>query len=115
MRRRSTVWAIAIAHDELTSYIEVTGDEGSLDDEEMPDGKLARARDLLQGILDRYAVYEHMAAGRIIEVPPVRFEYRPTPPSGTPDECPRGGTHARIAHPGGRCIKCGASAREEAQ
>ncbi len=33
----------------------------------------------------------------------------------TPDECPRGGTHARIAHPGGRCIKCGASAREEAQ
>ncbi len=31
------------------------------------------------------------------------------------ENCPRGGTHARIAHPGGRCIKCGASAREEAQ
>ncbi len=29
------------------------------------------------------------------------------------ENCPRGGTHARIAHPGGRCIKCGASAREE--
>ena len=31
------------------------------------------------------------------------------------ESCPRGGTHAWVGHPGGRCIKCGASAREEAQ
>lgn len=28
------------------------------------------------------------------------------------EQCPRGGTHARIAHPNGRCIKCGGSAAD---
>lgn len=74
--------AIAVAYDELLSYVETVGDEGSLDDEEMPDGKLRWTLEKLRGILDRHAAWEHMVAGRIVEVPPVRFTYSPTPPSG---------------------------------
>ena len=45
--------AIRVAWDELVSYIETTGDEGSLDDEEMPDGKLRWASDRLRALLVR--------------------------------------------------------------
>lgn len=43
--------AIRIAWDELVSYVETTGDEGSLDDEEMPNGKFRFAIDRLAAIL----------------------------------------------------------------
>lgn len=45
------VAAVRIAWDELVSYIETTGDEGSLDDEEMPDGKLRWAANTLRALL----------------------------------------------------------------
>lgn len=44
--------AVRIAWDELVSYIETTGDEGSLDDEEMPDGKLRWAEQRLRKVLE---------------------------------------------------------------
>lgn len=47
------VVAVRIAWDELVSYIEAVGDEGSLDDEEMPNGKLAWAEARLRAILER--------------------------------------------------------------
>lgn len=45
--------AIAVAYDELLSYYETVGDEGSLDDEEMPSGKIPWALDRLKSLLGR--------------------------------------------------------------
>lgn len=53
---RKDLVAIHIAWDELVSYVETTGDEGSLDDEEMPNGKLQFAIERLAGILKRHGV-----------------------------------------------------------
>ena len=51
---RNEIVAIYIAWDELVSYIDATGDEGSLDDEEMPWGKLRFAADTLRDLLARH-------------------------------------------------------------
>ena len=45
------VVAIRVAWDELISYIDTTGDEGSLDDEEMPNGKLRWAAERIESLL----------------------------------------------------------------
>jgi len=49
----SELRAIEIAHDELLSYIETVGDEGALDDEEMPTDKLRWAAQKLTALLRR--------------------------------------------------------------
>ena len=81
--------AIAIALDELISYVDTVGDEGSLDDEEMPTDKLRWTITRLRSLLDRFANYEHLKAAsdrrnRVVMVDPVRFTVRPTPPSAPP-------------------------------
>jgi hypothetical protein len=79
---------IAVGYDELLSYWETVGYEGSLDDEEMPSEKIPETLAALRSLLDRYAKFEAMTAqaakhGGIVTVDPVRFEYHPdTPPSG---------------------------------
>lgn len=50
--------AVAVAYDELLSYYETVGDEGSLDDEEMPSGKIPWALETLRNLLDRFALEE---------------------------------------------------------
>ena len=55
----SELRAIEIALDELVSYIDTVGNEGDLDDEEMPSGKLRWTRDKLRALLDRHGVESH--------------------------------------------------------
>ena len=52
--------AVEVAWDELTSYFETVGYEGSLDDEEMPTEKIPETIARLRGILDRYAAHQRM-------------------------------------------------------
>lgn len=90
--------AIAVAYDELLSYWETVGYEGSLDDEELPSQQIPWTLETLRGLLDRHAKFEHLTAaaarhGGVLAVPPVRFEYHPdTPPSGPTPTHPEGET-----------------------
>jgi len=52
----SQVAAIAIAKDELQSYVEIIGQESSLDDEEMPSPKLYWALRVLDELLNEQAL-----------------------------------------------------------
>lgn len=51
---QSDLTAIAISLDELKSYVETVGQEGALDDEELPTEKLNWAVKKLEQILERY-------------------------------------------------------------
>jgi len=54
MSIRDSEWAaIEIALDELISYVDVVGDEGDLDEEEMPSGKLRWAISKIEELLKR--------------------------------------------------------------
>ena len=84
---KEDITAIAISYDELVSYLDTVGDEGQLDDEEMPSGKLTWTVKQLRSLLDRYAKYESVMfefahSHHTLEVPTVRATIRPTPPSG---------------------------------
>jgi hypothetical protein len=85
---RHEVDCIAVAYDELLSYFETVGYEGSLDGEEMPSEQIPETLATLRNLLDRYAKFEALTAraarhGGVVQVAPVRFTYHPdTPPSG---------------------------------
>jgi hypothetical protein len=58
---RHEVDCIAVAYDELLSYWETVGYEGSLDDEEMPSEKIPGTLATLRALLERYEA--HVTAG----------------------------------------------------
>lgn len=58
--------AVLVAWDELVSYIDTVGQEGSLDDEEMPTTQLRDVEMTLRYLLERNGLVEVMVDGRVV-------------------------------------------------
>lgn len=50
--------AVLVAWDELVAYIDTVGDDGSLDDDEMPNGQLRDVERDLRYLLARYGLVD---------------------------------------------------------